>query len=183
VQQIGELGWRKKVTTPQLTECLSKSLQNEFLQQAIDLAKKSLNAQGGPFGAVVVRNSEVIAEGNNRVTMDNDPTAHAEIVAIRRACEVLKTFLLSDCVLIASSEPCPMCLSAIYWSRIPIVYYANSCEIAHKSGFDDDFIYQELAISHPQKKIVLQQAEDDTILKSGAEIFKLWNSKKNKISY
>src|SRR6201993_2945237 len=119
---------------------------SRFMQRALDIALERMRAnQGGPFGAVIVRNGEIVAEGWNEVTSTDDPTAHAEVVAIRRACAALKTFRLSDCDIYASCEPCPMCLGAIYWARLRRVYYANSRAEATQIGFDDGFIYGEVS--------------------------------------
>jgi len=108
--------------------------------------KVLLTKQGGPFGAVVVRNGQVVGRGSNLVTVCNDPTAHAEVVAIRDACAALNTFQLSDCELYTSCEPCPMCLAAVYWARIPVLYYGNSRKDAAYIGFDDDFLYEQVAL-------------------------------------
>jgi len=124
----------------------------EHMRAAIALAEHGLRSgHGGPFGCVIVRNGEIIARGNNRVTSSNDPTAHAEVTAIREACATLGTFQLPDCELYTSCEPCPMCLSAIYWARIPIVYYGNTRADAAAIGFDDDFIYQQIPLP-PEKR-------------------------------
>jgi len=119
----------------------------DFMQRAIDLALECLRAnQGGPFGAVIVRNDVIVAEGWNEVTSANDPTAHAEVVAIRRACAKFGTFDLSDCEIYASCEPCPMCLGAIYWARFRALYYANTREEAAAIGFNDELIYREMPL-------------------------------------
>ena len=115
-----------------------------FMQKAIELSIKNIHNNGGPFGCVIVKNNKIISEGVNGVTQNNDPTAHAEIVAIRNACKKLNTFDLSGCELYTSCEPCPMCLSAIYWSHIDFVYYGNSRENAADIQFDDKFIYDEM---------------------------------------
>lgn len=125
-----------------------------FMQRAVALALEKMNADaGGPFGAVVVRNGEIIAEGWNQVTSTNDPTAHAEVVAIRKACAKLGTFNLSDCDIYASCEPCPMCLGAIYWARFPRMYYANTRDEAAGVGFDDDLIYREIGLDPAARSI------------------------------
>lgn len=119
--------------------------QESFMKRAVELSRKGMEAgEGGPFGAVVVRDGKVIAEGNNRVIIDNDPTAHAEVVAIRRACEKLGSFQLTGCELYTSCEPCPMCLGAVYWARPGVVYFANTRNEAAEIAFDDDFIYHEI---------------------------------------
>jgi guanine deaminase len=126
----------------------------DFMQRALDLALERMRAnKGGPFGAVIVRNSEVVAEGWNEVTSTNDPTAHAEVVAIRRACARLDTFDLSDCEIYASCEPCPMCLGAIYWARFRTLYYANTRQEAAQIGFDDEFIYREIPLDPATRSI------------------------------
>ena len=126
-------------------------MEAKFMREAIRLALENVpSGRGGPFGAVVVRDGEVIARGTNAVTSSNDPTAHAEVVAIRAACEALGSYQLTDCDLYASCEPCPMCLGAIYWARPARVFYAAGKEDAAKAGFDDAFIYEEL--DHPPDK-------------------------------
>ena len=125
-----------------------------FMQRAVALAQEKMHDNnGGPFGAVIVRNGEVVAEGWNEVTSTNDPTAHAEIVAIRRACAKLDTFNLSDCEIYASCEPCPMCLGAIYWARFRMLYYANTRQEAAQIGFDDEFIYKEVPLAPEVRSI------------------------------
>lgn len=124
-----------------------------FMQMAIDASIENVNNGGGPFGAVVVRNGEVVSVGTNRVTANNDPTAHAEVSAIRAACKKLETFKLTDCVIYTSCEPCPMCLSAIYWSGISRIYYGNTAADARDIDFDDQFIYDEIALPHAQCSI------------------------------
>lgn len=144
----------------------------------LSLVKMQANC-GGPFGAVVVRNGKIIGRGWNRVTSINDPTAHAEITAIRDACQKLKTFQLNDCELYTSCEPCPMCLAAIYWTRFKKVFYANTRQDAAKIEFDDDLIYRELAKAVSRRKIPMQQ-----LLRSEAlEVFAEWKSKPDKIRY
>lgn len=128
-----------------------------YLNRAVQMAKKGLEHDGGPFGAVIVRGGEIIAEAYNEVTLLNDPTAHAEIMAIRKACDRLGTYILSDCTIYCSSEPCSMCMSAIYWARIPEVYFANAKDAAGQIGFKDEQIYRELALPHPAKSIICQQ--------------------------
>ena len=116
----------------------------KFMAKAIELSINSANTIGGPFGSVIVKDNKIIAEGSNKVTFSNDPTAHGEVVAIREACKKLKTFDLSGCEIYTSCEPCPMCLSAIYWSRLDKIYYANTREDAKNIDFDDSFIYLEI---------------------------------------
>jgi guanine deaminase len=126
----------------------------DFMQRALDLALMRMRAnQGGPFGAVIVRNGDIVAEGWNEVTSTHDPTAHAEVVAIRRACTTLKTFSLSDCEIFASCEPCPMCLGAIFWARLRRLYFANTREEAAAAGFDDAFIYGQIPLAPAARSI------------------------------
>ena len=132
-------------------------MKNKFMQRAIELSIESINSGGGPFGSVIVKDEKIISEGMNRVTVDNDPTSHGEIVAIRNACKKLNTFNLSNCSLYSSCEPCPMCMSAIYWSRIGKVYYANTRDDAKKINFDDSLIYSEIPKKNEDKKISMKQ--------------------------
>jgi len=129
-----------------------------FLHQAINLAITSAKQQGGPFGAVVVRNGQVIGEGHNQVTETLDPSAHAEIMAIRNACKNLNDYQLSDCTIYSSCEPCPMCMSAIYWARLPKLIYAATAVDAANAGFDDQFIYDELAKPYSQRSIIIEHS-------------------------
>ena len=152
---------------------------NRFMMRAINLSIENINNNGGPFGCVIVKSNEVIAEGTNRVTSSNDPTAHGEIVAIRNACKKLNTFNLKGAELYSSCEPCPMCLSAIYWSHIDKVYFGNTRKDAAKIGFDDNFIYEEFSKDLRDRKIPLIQ-----FLKNEAqEAFNLWKIKPDKIEY
>ena len=129
-----------------------------FIKHSFDLAEKSIELGGGPFGAVIVDEyNNVIGQGHNRVTLDNDPTLHAEMVAIKNACQNRSSFNLSGCKLYTSCEPCPMCLSAIYWARINTVYYGNTREDAAVIGFDDSFIYDEIKKPIEERKIVMKQ--------------------------
>ena len=152
----------------------------QFMKRAIKLAQEGMNSNaGGPFGAVVVKNGEIIAEGFNRVTSTNDPTAHAEVVAIRRACEKLGTFQLDDCIVYTSCEPCPMCLGAIYWARPKAVFYACDKVDAAEIDFDDHFIYEELDKKMGERTIKFTQ-----ILQKDAQVvFNEWDSKVNKTEY
>ena len=154
-------------------------MKNKFMQRAIELSIESINSGGGPFGSVIVKDEKIISEGMNRVTVDNDPTSHGEIVAIRNACKKLNTFNLSDCSLYSSCEPCPMCMSAIYWSRIGKVYYANTRDDAKKINFDDSLIYSEIPKKNEDKKIPIKQMMRDEALKA----FNLWDKKTDKIEY
>ncbi len=153
--------------------------KNIFMMRAIELSIVSAKSKGGPFGSVIVKNNKIIAEGFNKVTMNNDPTAHGEIVAIRDACQNLNTFDLSGCDLYSSCEPCPMCLSAIYWSRIESIFYANTRIDAKAIDFDDSFIYSEINKDLESRKIKMQQMHRDDAL----EAFKIWENKEDKIKY
>ena len=155
------------------------SQKNIFMMRAIELSIESAKSKGGPFGSVIVKNNKIIAEGSNKVTMNNDPTAHGEIVAIRHACQKLNTFDLSECDLYSSCEPCPMCLSAIYWSRIKNVFYANTRIDAKAIDFDDSFIYSEINKDLENRKIKMHQMHRDEAL----EAFKIWENKEDKIKY
>ncbi|NNE68081.1 MAG: nucleoside deaminase [Pyrinomonadaceae bacterium] len=151
-----------------------------FMRRAIELARKGVEANnGGPFGAVVVKDGEIIGEGWNKVTSTNDPTAHAEIIAIRDACTKLNSFQLDGCEIYSSCEPCPMCLGAIYWSRPKALYIAGNREDAADAGFDDRFIYDEIGLDHEDQKLKIQ-----TILREEAqEVFAIWKEKEDKIEY
>ena len=155
------------------------TLKNNFMLRAIELSVNSANNAGGPFGCVIVKDNKIIAEGSNKVTSSNDPTAHAEIVAIRDACQKLNTYNLSDSDLYSSCEPCPMCLSAIYWSHIGNIFYANTRDDAKKINFDDSFIYSEFSKKIEDRKIPIKQMLRDEALKA----FELWNQKTDKIEY
>ncbi len=150
------------------------------MERAIELALKGMrNNEGGPFGAIVVKDGQIIGRGNNCVTSTNDPTAHAEIVAIRDACKNTNSFKLDDCVIYASCEPCPMCLSAIYWSHIKKVYFGCSTSDAAEIDFDDKFIYKELNISISKRKIPMAQLLRDKAL----EVFSEWKDKPDTTKY
>ena len=153
--------------------------KNKFMLKAIELSISSANGTGGPFGCVIVKDDKIIAEGLNKVTFSNDPTAHAEIVAIREACKKLNTFNLSGCDLYASCEPCPMCLSAIYWSHVDNIFYANTREDAKKINFDDSLIYSEISKKNEDRKIPIKQMLRDEALKA----FEIWDKKTDKIEY
>ena len=155
-------------------------MKNEFMREAIDLSIQNVKQQlGGPFGAVVVKDGKIIARGANSVTRENDPTAHAEVVAIRQACQVLNSFQLDGCEIYTSCEPCPMCLAAIYWARPKAVYFANTKQDAADIDFDDQFIYDELDIPMAQRAIPLQQMLRDEAI----EAFQLWAESVSKIEY
>jgi tRNA(Arg) A34 adenosine deaminase TadA len=154
-------------------------MKNKFMQRAIELSIESINSGGGPFGSVIVKDNKIISEGMNRVTVNNDPTAHGEIVAIRLATKGLNNFNLKGCELYSSTEPCPMCLSAIYWARIDKVYYANTRNDAQKIDFDDSLIYSELIKKIDQRKIPMIQV----MREEGLKAFELWNKKTDKVKY
>lgn len=154
-------------------------MEAKFLKRAIQLAELSINNGGGPFGAVVVKNGEIIAETSNSVTKDNDPTAHAEVNCIRMACKKLGTFILEDCDIYASSEPCPMCLGAIYWAHINRIFYAGTREDAAWGGFDDDFIYKEIAMPYNERRVPAVNA----LQPEGRKVFAIWRSKTDKVEY
>ena len=154
--------------------------QEEFMREAIRLSIHNVESgNGGPFGAVVVKDGKIIARGENNVTATNDPTAHAEVTAIRRACKELGTFQLDDCEIYTSCEPCPMCLGAIYWARPKAIYYANTKQDAADIDFDDQFIYEEIARPVSERKLFTQQMLRDEAI----EGFKKWSDNANKVGY
>jgi guanine deaminase len=156
------------------------NMVNPFLARAIELSIENVRTgRGGPFGAVIARGTEIVGEGANRVTATNDPTAHAEIVALRAACAKLRSFELKDCQMYSSCEPCPMCLGAIYWTRLERVYFAGLADDASKAGFDDSFIYGEMARPFDKRRIPMVRLMRDQAL----EAFRLWAAKSDKISY
>ena len=154
-------------------------MKNEFMKKAIELSINSVKNGGGPFGAVIVKDKKIIAEGSNKVTGTNDPTAHGEIVAIREACKKLNNFSLNGCELYSSCELCPLCLAAAYWARINKIYYANTREDARKIDFDDSFIYSEIKKNINERKIPMTQMMRDEALKA----FELWDKKIDKVKY
>ena len=149
------------------------------MKKAIELSKKSIERGGGPFGAVIVKDGKIIASAHNKVTINNDPTAHAEVMAIRMACKKLKTFDLSGCELYASCEPCPMCLSSMYWAHIKNYYYGNQKEDAEQIDFSDKFIYEELDKKPEYRTMPRQQMMRNEAL----EAFKMWEEKEDKTEY
>ncbi len=151
----------------------------KFMLTAIELSINSVKNNGGPFGAVIVKDEQIVSKASNSVTLDNDPTAHAEINAIRNACSTLKTFDLSGCTIYTSCEPCPMCLGAIYWARINKIFYANDRTDAKNIGFDDSFIYEELEKPLGQRSVPLVQIMQCEAIKA----FELWKQKIDKIEY
>ena len=155
-------------------------MHKQFMQRAIELAREGMEAgAGGPFGSVVVKDGKIIAEGYNAVTSNNDPTAHAEVTAIRAACQKLGTFQLDDCEIYTSCEPCPMCLGAIYWARPKAVYYACSRADAAAIDFDDQLIYDEIDAGIENRQIPFKQFQRDNAL----AIFKAWQQKIDKVEY
>jgi guanine deaminase len=151
-----------------------------FMQKAIELSARAIaDNEGGPFGCVIVKGDTIVGQGYNKVTSTNDPTAHAEVVAIRDACNNLQTFQLSDCEVYTSCEPCPMCMGAIYWARPKKVYFANTRIDAAAIGFDDSMIYEELSCDHSMRKIpVISIGRDDAL-----KVFEQWKNKEDKVGY
>jgi len=154
-------------------------MKNEFMKRAIELSIEGVNKGGGPFGCVIIKDNKIVAEGSNKVVLTKDPTAHGEIVAIREACKKLNNFNLNECELYSTCEPCPMCLSAIYWARIDKIYYANTREDAKKIDFDDSLIYSEFIKNIDERKIPMIQIMRNEALKA----FELWEKKTDKVKY
>lgn len=155
-------------------------MDNPFMAQAIRLSIENVQSgRGGPFGAVIVKGGQIIAEGSNRVTANNDPTAHAEVLAIREACAKLGSFELRGCELFTSCEPCPMCLGAIYWARLDRIYFGNSADDAAKVGFDDSLIYREIERHHAERKIPMIQMMREQALAG----FRTWAEAPDKTLY
>jgi len=155
-------------------------MSQEFMRRAVALALENVRAgNGGPFAAIVVKDGRVIAEGTNRVTTSNDPTAHAEIVAIREACHALKNFQLTGCDLYTTCEPCPMCLGAIYWARPARIFYAGTASDAAAAGFDDAFIYDQLKLAPTRRRIPTAQI----LREESLAIFEAWRKQENKNRY
>lgn len=153
---------------------------SKFMRQAIALAESNIGkCLGGPFGAIIVKDNVVIAESPNLVTSTNDPTAHAEVSVIRKACEKLQTFDLSGCILYTSCEPCPMCLGAVYWSRLSAFYYAGTRKDAAAAGFDDEFIYNELNLPANKRQLYTYQL----LAEEAKAVFKLWKDSESKTPY
>ena len=154
--------------------------EEKFMQEAVDLSRKGVNHNdGGPFGCIIVKGDAIVGRGNNCVTSQNDPTAHAEVVAIRDACKNLETFQLDECEIFTSCEPCPMCLGAIYWARPKAIYYANTREDAARIGFDDSMIYDEMNTPIAERKIPIHKMESYEALK----VFQEWMNKADKTAY
>jgi guanine deaminase len=155
-------------------------MHEQFMREAIGLARANVSSgTGGPFGAVVVRSGQIIGRGANRVTASNDPTAHAEVLAIREACRAAGTWVLDDCELYCSCEPCPMCLAAIYWARIGKIFYAGEREDAAEAGFDDALIYRELNLPMPERQVVSKQMSRQEAL----AVLQEWKVKPDKVMY
>lgn len=155
-------------------------MNNLFMDRAIQLARKGMNQNhGGPFGCVIVKDGKIVGEGHNRVTTANDPTAHAEVVAIRNACDHLGTFQLTGCDVYTSCEPCPMCLGALYWARPERIFYAANRSDASEAGFDDSFIYDEISVATSERSIATESLHRDKAL----ELFDEWKKKDDKLAY
>ncbi len=153
--------------------------KKDFMKKAIELSINNMERGGGPFGAVIVKDGEIVAESANSVTIDNDPTAHAEVNTIRAACKKLETFDLSGCEIYSSCEPCPMCLGAIYWANIDRLYFGNTKVDADEIGFSDDFIYKEI-----EKPFQERNLKTETMMRDEAiEAFDIWKNKEDKIEY
>lgn len=162
------------------TMTVKTNANNQFMKRAIELAMANVKSgKGGPFGAVIVKDGKIIAEGANQVTVIQDPTAHAEVVAIRNACKLLGNFDLSGCELYTSCEPCPMCLGAIYWARPEKVYYAATRIEAANAGFDDEFIYKEINVNPNERQIPMAQMNDSSV----HDVFQAWVKSDKKIDY
>ncbi len=159
---------------------IPENFEPRFMERAVELARKgSESGKGGPFGAVVVKDGVIVGEGSNMVSATNDPSAHAEVVAIRNACRTLNDFQLTGCVIYTSCEPCPMCLGAIYWARPKQVFFASLKKDAAQAGFDDAFIYDEIQASPKNRQIPMHFVPDNSVL----AIFRNWISNPNKVSY
>ena len=159
---------------------MSIDQQKKFMREAIRLSMENVQSgNGGPFGTVIVKNGKIIATGVNEVTKSNDPTAHAEMIAIRNACEELNSFQLDGCDIYCSCEPCPMCLGAIYWARPKSIYFANSKKDAAEINFDDNFIYQEIKLPIHERKLTITQLLRD----EAQSVFLQWQKSQNKIEY
>src|SRR6056297_50284 len=155
-------------------------MDTKFMDRAIDLARIGMNQNhGGPFGCVIVKDEQIVGEGHNRVTTSNDPTAHAEVVAIRDACKHLGTFQLTGCDVYTSCEPCPMCLGALYWARPDRIFYAANSKDASDAGFDDSVMYDEISVPAPERSITTNSLNRDKALK----LFDEWEEKEDKIAY
>lgn len=156
-----------------------KGYDKRIMDDVVDLSYDSVDSGGGPFAAAIVKDGEIVATGINRVTVNHDPTAHAEVMAIRNACKKLDTYDLSECEIYSSCEPCPMCLGAIYWARIPVLYYGNTQEDAKAIDFDDSFIYSEMAKKPEERKLKMVRIEDSGAIRA----FRHWAEKEDKTEY
>lgn len=154
-------------------------MNKEYMRMAIELALENIRDGGGPFGAVIVKDGKIVATGANRVTANNDPTAHAEVSAIRTACEKLGTFMLDGCDIYSSCEPCPMCLGAIYWAHIDRLYYACNKLDAADAGFDDSFLYKELELDADQRRL----KTEELLPEEAKVVFEAWKNKEDKVEY
>ena len=164
----------------QLKETFNYSAEDaRFMQMAIDLSVENVDTGGGPFGAVIVRDGEVIATGTNRVVPNADPTAHAEVTAIRNACAKLGTYQLTGCTVYSSCEPCPMCLSALYWAGVSRICYGNTKDDAKAIAFDDSFIYDQLELPYAERSICCEHFMRDEALAA----FRKWDAKDDKVRY
>ena len=168
-------GWQ----TGAKQEQIGAMATDDFMRRAIALSNEMVQQGGGPFGAIVVKDGKIIAQGANRVTVDNDPTAHAEVVAIRAACAALGSFALAGCEIYTSCEPCPMCLAAIYWARLERVYFANTRSDAGAIGFDDDFLYREIPLPIEARAIPMTRLLGD----EARAVFRAWDTKADKVRY
>lgn len=158
---------------------LKKASDSDYMRLAGELAEQNIDKGGGPFAALIVKDGKIIATGLNTVTLSNDPTAHAEINAIRRACKKLKTFLLEDCIVYSSCEPCPMCLSALYWAHVKKIYYGNTQEDAAAIDFSDNFIYKELEKAKMERLIPCIRISNEHTIRA----FEKWAAKEDKVKY
>ncbi|HEV7698938.1 MAG TPA: nucleoside deaminase [Pyrinomonadaceae bacterium] len=156
------------------------NIHEKFMRRAIELARSGMDGgAGGPFGCIVVKDGEIVGEGNNQVTSTNDPTAHAEVVAIREACRSLETFQLEGCEIYTSCEPCPMCLGAIYWARPAAIYFAGTQADAAEAGFDDEHFYTQLALANAERELPLQ----NLLRNEARRVFSEWIAKPDKVEY
>jgi len=155
------------------------AFHKKMMHRACRLAEKSVKKGGGPFGAVITKDGKIVAESSNSVTLDNDPTAHAEVNTIRKACQNLGTFDLTGCVIYTSAEPCPMCFGAIYWAHLDHIYYGNDKREAANIGFDDDFIYKELEIDPKERRTKMEQLLPEEAIRA----FQMWSDKTDKTEY
>jgi len=158
---------------------MGNQTNEEFMRMAIRMSVENIERGGGPFAAIIVKNGEIVSTGINRVAEENDPTAHAEINAIRSATQKLQRFKLTDCVLFTTCEPCPMCLGAVYWAGIPAIYYGNSREDAGKFGFDDSHIYQQIGMALDNRQVRFTRI----LGQEAIEAFNYWDQKSDKIQY